>query len=78
MISEQDEQYLNLLTRRLEVCKLYKPRFGQGSTAGLQLQQFQNLYANDVFYHWFGLDSSLVYSAHRAAGGMTSLYRQIQ
>jgi hypothetical protein len=59
------------------VCKLYKPRFGQGVSAGLQLQQFQNLYANDVFYHWFGLDSSLVYSAHRAAGGMTSIYRQI-
>src|SRR3990172_7048721 len=29
------------------------------------------------FYTWFGLDSSLVYSAHKAAGGMTSLYRQI-
>jgi hypothetical protein len=29
------------------------------------------------FYAWFGLDNPLVYAAHRAAGGMTSVYRQI-
>lgn len=29
------------------------------------------------FYSWFGLDSPLLYAAHRTAGGMTSLYRQL-
>ena len=30
-----------------------------------------------MFYSWLGLDSKLMYSAHKAAGGMTSIYRQI-
>jgi hypothetical protein len=29
------------------------------------------------FYNWFGLDNALMYAAHKAAGGMTSIYRQI-
>ncbi|MCK6578742.1 MAG: hypothetical protein L6Q98_11610 [Anaerolineae bacterium] len=28
-------------------------------------------------YNWFGLDNALMYAAHKAAGGMTSIYRQI-
>ena len=35
------------------------------------------LYGNHAFYSWFGLNNPLVYAAHNAAGGMTSLYRQI-
>ncbi|HNQ23453.1 MAG TPA: hypothetical protein PKK06_10200 [Phycisphaerae bacterium] len=35
------------------------------------------MYREDEFYSWFGLDSPLVYAAHKAAGGMTSVYRQI-
>lgn len=31
----------------------------------------------DPFYGWFGLDNPLMYAAHKAAGGMTSVYRQI-
>ncbi len=31
----------------------------------------------DLFYTWFGLDNSLMYAAHKAAGGITSVYRQI-
>ena len=26
---------------------------------------------------WFGLDNPMMYAAHKAAGGMTSVYRQI-
>jgi hypothetical protein len=44
---------------------------------GLTLTQFQTLYQGDAFYNWFGLDNSLMYAAHKAGGGMTSVYRQI-
>jgi hypothetical protein len=44
---------------------------------GLTLAQFRNLYQSDPFYNWFGLDNPLMYAAHKAAGGMTSVYRQI-
>lgn len=35
------------------------------------------LYGADPFYRWIGLDSPLMYAAHKAAGGMTSIYRQL-
>jgi hypothetical protein len=41
------------------------------------LEQFQQLYRGDPFYSWFGLDNPMMYAAHKAAGGMTSVYRQI-
>ena len=41
------------------------------------LEQFRDLYQGDAFYSWFGLDNPLMYAAHKAAGGMTSVYRQI-
>nr|VFK41606.1 MAG: hypothetical protein BECKSD772F_GA0070984_10965 [Candidatus Kentron sp. SD]VFK47533.1 MAG: hypothetical protein BECKSD772E_GA0070983_10975 [Candidatus Kentron sp. SD]VFK80234.1 MAG: hypothetical protein BECKSD772D_GA0070982_10955 [Candidatus Kentron sp. SD] len=45
--------------------------------AALTLEQFQTLYQSDPFYSWFGLDHPMMYVAHKAAGGMTSVYRQI-
>lgn len=50
--------------------------FGKGKE-GMSLQQFQTAYDADPFYHWMGLGSPMMYAAHKAAGGMTSLYRQI-
>lgn len=41
------------------------------------MSEFQDLYQNDPFYEWFGLANPLMYAAHKAAGGMTSVYRQI-
>lgn len=75
--SEQarDEEYVRIVTDPLTVCKNYKPKFGHG--AGLTPSEFQTLYQADPFYSWFGLDSPLLYAAHKAAGGMTSVYRQI-
>ncbi|HEY2546978.1 MAG TPA: hypothetical protein VGI46_13000 [Candidatus Acidoferrum sp.] len=35
------------------------------------------MYGADPFYSWIGLDSPLMYAAHKAAGGMTSIYRQV-
>ncbi len=43
----------------------------------MSLERFREIYGEDEFYCWFGLDSPLVYAAHRAAGGITSVYRQI-
>lgn len=75
--AESDKRYFELIRSALEVCRRYKPKFGKGPKAGLSLDEFRTLYRADPFYTWFGLDSPLIYSAHRAAGGMTSLYRQI-
>jgi hypothetical protein len=73
-----DTKYLALVLEPLRVCAQYKPKFGQGAKgAGLTLAQFQQLYQGDPFYSWFGLDNPLMYAAHKAAGGMTSVYRQI-
>lgn len=73
----QDEAYLAIVLNALEVCKSYRPKFGKGAKAGFTLSEFQQLYQQDAFYTWFGLDSPLMYAAHKAAGGLTSVYRQI-
>lgn len=75
--SSADERYFKILLAALDRCRDYKPRFGGGSGPGLTLSQFQSLYTSDPFYHWIGLDSPLIYTAHKAAGGITSVYRQI-
>ncbi len=72
----EDERYLILLTKPLEVCARYRPKFGQGGE-GVTVEEFQSLYGSDPFYSWMGLDSPLMYAAHKAAGGMTSVYRQL-
>ncbi|GMU38548.1 MAG: hypothetical protein KJ057_15000 [Phycisphaerae bacterium] len=72
-----DESYLDLIRNALRVCLNYKPAFGYGSGNRITLERFQQIYREDEFYSWFGLDSPLVYAAHKAAGGMTSVYRQI-
>ena len=74
---EKDGRYLAIIRDAVEVCHRYKPKFGKGGRAGFSLQQFRQLYQSDPFYSWFGLDSPLVYAAHKAAGGITSVYRQI-
>ena len=73
-----EDFYLATFLQPLNACKLYKPRFGQGnSTEGLSLQQFLELYGADPFYAWIGLNTELMYTSHRIAGAMTSIYRQL-
>ena len=73
-----DDAYLAIVLNPIRVCAQYKPKFGQGNAgSGLTLEQFRKLYQSDAFYNWFGLDNPLMYAAHKAAGGMTSVYRQI-
>lgn len=76
-MSASDERYLAVVRDALRVCLKYKPSFGHGKGDGISLERFQRIYREDEFYSWFGLDSPLVYAAHKAAGGMTSVYRQI-
>lgn len=75
--AERDTRYLELVLAPLRVCAQYRPKFGKGKGPGLSQDQFQALYQADPFYNWFGLDNPLMYAAHKAAGGMTSVYRQI-
>ncbi len=75
--AQSDERYLSLIRSALRVCLNYKPAFGHGKGDGISLARFQQIYREDDFYGWFGLDSPLVYAAHKAAGGMTSVYSQI-
>ena len=77
-MSKNDKKYLKIVLDPIRVSAEYKPKFGQGSKGGgLSLKKFQSLYQSDPFYCWFGLDNPLMYTAHKVAGGMTSVYRQI-
>lgn len=79
MTTEQEREaaYLQIIIDPIRVCRSYKPKLGQGGEDGCTLSDFQTLYRGDPFYSWFGLDNPLMYAAHKAAGGMTSVYRQI-
>lgn len=74
---KNDANYLEVILAPIRVSAKYQPKFGHGQSAGFSLQQFQELYQKDPFYSWFGLDNPLMYAAHKSAGGMTSVYRQI-
>ncbi len=76
-MTASDAAYLETIVSSIRVCATYKPKFGQGTRHGLNLRQFQDLYRGDPFYNWLGLDNPMMYAAHKAAGGMTSVYRQI-
>jgi hypothetical protein len=73
VLLSSDARYLALISDALAVCRGYKPKLGHGRKTGYSLEEFQQMYEQDPFYSWVGLNSPLVYAAHRAAGGMTSL-----
>lgn len=78
IIENKDQEYLEIFLTPIARCKTYRPKFGRGNgKEGLSLTEFKILYGADPFYSWVGLDTDLMYAAHRAAGGMTSVYRQI-
>ena len=74
---EQNLRYREILIGPVEECANYTPKFGHGRGGGFSLSRFQALYGSDAFYKWLGLDNPLMYAAHKAAGGLTSVYRQI-
>lgn len=73
--ADSDALYRETLLSPLRACADYRPAFG--TNASVTLEQFRKLYGADPLYHWIGLDSSLMYAAHKAAGGITSVYRQL-
>lgn len=77
MGNNRDERYFDILLAPIRVCASYKPKLGRGRKEGMSLTDFQQIYQEDPFYSWLGLDNALMYAAHKAAGGMTSIYRQI-
>lgn len=77
MEKDKISYYRDILINPVKECALYKPRFGHSKKNGYSLADFQSLYRGDAFYSWLGLDNDLMYSAHKAAGGITSIYRQI-
>lgn len=77
MATDREICYREILISPIEECASYMPKLGHGKKGGFSLAEFQYLYNNDAFYNWLGLDNKLMYSAHKAAGGLTSLYRQI-
>jgi len=70
-----DDKYLDLIIKKIEVCKAYRPKLGKKDA--VSMDEFKALYSADMFYNWFGMSNPLLYAAHKAAGGITSLYRQI-
>ena len=75
---KKDKEYLEIFLEPVRKCTNYKPKFGcSQKTEGYSYSDFSLLYGSDSFYAWIGLNTELMYSAHKAAGGMTSVYRQI-
>ena len=74
---DADERYRSLLLDALRVSADYRPRFGLGRRRGVTLEEFTAQYSADPLYSWIGIDSPAIYAAHKAAGGITSIYRQI-
>ena len=70
---KHDDLYLRAMLDPLRVCAHYRPKLGQGQGDGSTLDQFRTLYQSNSFYSWIGLDNPLMYAAHKAAGGMTSM-----
>ena len=77
MDKKRDSTYLGILLNPLDECARHKPAFGGNDPEGVDIEQFRKMYGGDPLYHWVGLDSDLMYAAHKAAGGMTSIYRQL-
>lgn len=75
MSESHDRDYIEFLIGKISICKAYRPKLGRGSA--VSLEEFKAIYGVDPLYSWLGLDNPLLYAAHKAAGGMTSLYRQI-
>lgn len=70
-----DELYRELLLTPIRKCAEYLPKMGGQDE--VDLDGFTSMYGSDPLYHWVGLDSPLMFAAHKAAGGMTSVYRQL-
>jgi hypothetical protein len=76
-IDARDATYFEIIAKHLRVSADYKPKFGTSRAHGLTKPEFERRYGEDPFYRWVGINSPLMYAAHKAAGGITSIYRQL-
>lgn len=76
-MSASDSQYVETFLTPLRECAKYKPQLGGQSAEGVSASDFISMYSNDPLYNWVGLNSGSMYAAHKAAGGITSIYRQL-
>ena len=63
-----DGEYLQIMLDVIRTSTRHKPKFGKGNRHGLTLEQFCELYRQDTVYSWLGLDTSQMYTLHKAAG----------
>ncbi len=75
MTNHSDSLYVETVLSPLRKCATYLPKMG--GVSEVDLHGFKSLYGSDPLYHWMGLDSPMMFAAHKAAGGMTSVYRQL-
>lgn len=73
--TERDKAYREIFLSPLRKSADYLPKMG--TSEEIDLKGFTRLYGSDPFYHWVGLDYPLMFAAHKAAGGITSIYRQL-
>lgn len=74
-LQDRDELYRETILAPLRKCADYLPKMG--GEGEVDLDDFTHIYGLDPLYHWVGFDSPLMFAAHKAAGGMTSIYRQL-
>lgn len=72
-----DKFLLDIFLKPILKSGKYRPAFGLGKSTGIGFPEFEEIYSNDLFYNLIGLSSPEVYASHKAAGGLTSVYRQI-
>lgn len=77
MANYDDHDLVETFLVPVRKCAAYRPAFGQSNSDGVNYEQFEHIYGDDPFYSLIGLTVPSVYAAHRAAGGMTSMYRQL-
>jgi hypothetical protein len=69
------DRYVEDFLRPMRKCLDYKPAFGTSSQ--VSSLQFIDKFSQDFFYASVGLAIPEMYVAHKAAGGITSFYRQL-
>ena len=76
--TKQDIEYKEIFLSPLRKSRKNQPAFGgSAKETKSSYEAFLDLYGSDQFYAQLGLASEEVYSAHKAAGGLTSVYRQL-
>lgn len=77
-MSKDDAFLVKTFLTPIRECYKYKPAFGlTNSEDGVSYDRFEKIFGDDPFYSWIGLAAPSVYAAHKAAGGLTSVYRQL-